>query len=139
MGNGWRSARGLETGDFVIRSGETLEGQIRFNILRCEAGCMRRGVRPANCGYGAAALLMATAGAADDELTRFRRRRVVAAMNSFAQAAGVRGSSRIGCQGDRGEVSREREEQKESGDQTRHAGPEIIGAYQLTRLKAIMR
>jgi hypothetical protein len=54
----------------------------------------------------------------------------MAGMNCLADAACVqrRGACR---QGQRGEVSQERHEQEEFGDQSMHPGPAMLEAYQL--------
>jgi hypothetical protein len=73
--------------------------------------------------------MIARADVADDKLAGFCCRRVVAVMRSFSDAASMR-RRRGGRQGQRGEVARKRYAQQESGDQTLHAGSDVLAAYQ---------
>jgi hypothetical protein len=65
-----------------------------------------------------AAILVTTTGIADDELIGFRGQRIVAAMNPFANATGMR------CSGGRhrewGEISHESEKQQQFGGLAMH-------------------
>jgi hypothetical protein len=50
-------------------------------------------------------------------------------MRGFSHTACMRG--RGGRHGQRGEIAREREAQKKSGDETLHAGSDVLAAYQV--------
>jgi hypothetical protein len=63
--------------------------------------------------------MVAAAGIADNKFRRVRSSRIVAVMRRFAHAAGMRRRSG-GRQGQWGNVTREREEQQQSGGQTMH-------------------
>jgi hypothetical protein len=63
--------------------------------------------------------VITTTAIADDKLFRFRAQRIVAVMNLLAKAAGVRRG--WDCrQRQRGKVSREGEEEQQSGGQAMH-------------------
>lgn len=95
LGGYRRSARGLETRDFSIGSNKILVDEIRFDIPRGEAAGGLLSAGPSCGSYRTAAILMATAGGANYKVGIFRSQRIVAAMHSFAYAAGVRS----GCSG----------------------------------------
>jgi hypothetical protein len=110
-------------GVFVILGNEIAVDEIGFDITRGQATCGPLCVSPLCGSNGAAAFLTAAARGANHKLSGFRRGRVVAAMNSFAEAAGV-GRGCGGCrQSQRGEISRDREKQQQSGGQAMHADP----------------
>jgi|SRR5580658_1813170 hypothetical protein len=93
-------------------------------------GGARPGLRvsPLLGGDGAAAITMATTGAANDGLCGFRGERILTAMN-LPQTAGMWRCLRR--HRDRDEVTRKREQQQKPGGQTMHAGLRILEAYQL--------
>jgi hypothetical protein len=79
----------------------------------------RLGASPSSGGHATAAVIAAT-GVADYKLFGFRRCRILAVMNSLAEAACAR-RRRCGSQRHGDEISREREKQQQSGGQAMHA------------------
>jgi hypothetical protein len=100
----------LEFGSGVGRGIGLGCGQARSNRWQ-EEGCqLRLRVCPLSGGDGAAAIMVAATGVADYKRFGFRGQRILAVMNSFAEAAGTRRSRRR--QRERDKISHEREEQQ---------------------------
>jgi len=109
----------VKTGVSVVLGNEILVEEIGFDVTRPQAtgGLLRLG--PSCSSYGAAAILVAATGGANHKLCGVRSHRIVATMNSFAKAAGVR-RRRRGSQHQRGEIPHQCQRQKQSGDQALH-------------------
>ena len=95
-------------------------GYERVNSLQEKNGGSRLRIGPLSSSDGAATIMVAATGIADDKLFGFRGRRILAVMNSLAEAAGPRrGGGGRERQRDKG--SQEREEEQQSGGQAMHA------------------
>jgi hypothetical protein len=86
-------------------------------------------VGPLGGGDGTAAIAVAAIGAANYGLSVFCSQRILAVMNSLAEAASM-GRSR-GRERQWHKISHEREKQQQSGGQAAHAGLTMLEAYQL--------
>jgi hypothetical protein len=94
-------------------------GQREGNGPHREGRNRRHRISPLGCGYGAAAVVVAATGGADDSLFGFFSGGIVAVMR-FTNATGMRGLG-CGCHRQRNEAAGEGEQQQEFGGQALHA------------------
>lgn len=115
-----RGAGGLGSGNFCVGEDWVVRAEVMLNRQGTKSVGQRLRVSPLSSSDGAATIVVAGTGVADDKLIGFRHRRVVAVMRGFSDAAGMR-RRRGSCHGERREVTRKCDEQQESGDQSVHA------------------
>jgi hypothetical protein len=94
-------------------------GEVNIDRVQKERRQLGLRVRPLSGGDSAAAIVITTAGIANTKLGGIPVGWFVAVMRSFTDAAGMRRGGRY-RQRERNKISREREEQQQSGGQALH-------------------